>query len=137
MFYKSSSVTVSRDKDGNDYIVLPDWAKNALGPWVKAIPYTYVNIETNTVIGAGVQLFSKETWSISKEDVLYRTSTPVFDENGNKKPALVQWFMPNRICQLTVQDGLLFLPPMLTEMVNLKSEVVIRQEVIDIFLKAE
>ena len=57
MFYKRSAVTVSKDKDGNDYIALPDWTKNALGSWVKAIPYTYVNIETNTVIGSGVQLF--------------------------------------------------------------------------------
>lgn len=137
MFYKRSAVTVSRDKDGNDYIALPDWTKNALGSWVKAIPYTYVNIETNTVIGSGVQLFSKETWSFSEEDVLFRTSTPVFDENGNEKPGLIQWFMPNRICQLTVEDGLLFLPQKLAELVKLKSEAVIRQEVIDIYLEAE
>lgn len=140
MFYKRSAATVSRrDGKGNVYIALPDWTKPALGSWVKAIPFTYVNTVTDTVIGAGVQLFSKETWSISEEDVLFRTSTPVFDKNGNETTVL-QWFIPNRICQLSIEDECLIIPRKLADLLKIKSEcteVVFRQEVIDIFLEAE
>lgn len=130
------NIALTRDREGNRYASLPDWATAELGTTVWALPYICNDTLAHAAKRVGMQLFSKEMFDVVGEFVQGMTEVSLPDVYGDEHLlGKCCHFLPNRVFSTSITNDVLRIPRRVCSALEIGEKAVIYKLLVDVFLE--